>query len=340
MSAHSVSTQMKSGAFVALAAASAVSLSAPASASEAKLTAITSLQSTNPLTKSFVANFVKPVNAKAKGVVAVRLVGGPEVVPPNNGGEAISKGQFDILHGPTSYYIGAFPEGYAMLASNIPVEQLHGNGGYAMLDGLFQKKMNAKLVAWGESETGYNTYLTVVPKMRADGVPDLSGLKMRATGTYRPLFEALGAVTINMKESEIYTGLQRGLVQGFGWPETGVPALGLHKLVKVRVTPPFYRANTVVTMNLPKWQSLTQEQKSAIETLSREYEKTALAFMKKEVEADDRTIRQADVKDLALQGAAAQKYLAIAFDSVWAEYGKLAKGGDTGALKAVLYRVD
>ncbi len=273
-------------------------------------------------------------------MVAVRLVGGPEVVRPNNGGEAVGKGQFDILHGPTSYYIGAFPEGYAMLASNIPVSELHRNGGFAMLDGLYQKKMNTKLIAWGESETGYNTYLTVVPKMRADGVPDLSGLKMRATGTYKPLFEALGSVTINMKESEIYTGLQRGLVQGFGWPETGVPALGLHKLVKVRVTPPYYRSNTVVTMNLCKWNSLTQAQKSAIESLSREYERTALVFMKKEVEADDRTIRQSGVKDIALQGAAAQKYLSVAYDAIWAEYRKLARDGDIGALRAHLYRAE
>src|SRR5690606_13005030 len=118
----------------------------------------------------------------------------------------------------------------AMLASNVPVAEIRKNGGWDLLNEVFNKKSGMQLIAWAEGGTKYNMYLTVKPKFDKDGVPDLSGIKMRATGTYRPLFKALGASTINMKSSEIYTGLERGVVQGFGWPETGVPALGLHKL--------------------------------------------------------------------------------------------------------------
>ena len=176
--------------------------------------------------------------------------------------------------------------------------------------------------------------------LRADGLPDLTNMKMRASGTYRPLFEALGAVTVNMKESEIYTGLQRGLVQGFGWPVTGVPALGLHKLVKIRVMPAFYKTNTVVVMNLAKWKSLTQEQKQAIESHSRLYEQTSVAFMAKEAAADELAMRQGGVKDLVLEGAAAKKYLKISFDAIWPEYRKLSKGDDGEALLAKLYKAE
>ena len=333
-------TSIKFGAVAALALTSAVATAGSAVAAEARLTAIASLQQTNPLTKSFLANFVKALNEKGKGTVVVRFVGGPEVVPPPNGGDAIAKGQFDILHGPASYYIGTFPEAYAMLASNVAIAELHKNGGFAMLDGLYQKKMNAKLIAWGESDLGYNTYLVAPPKLRADGLPDLTNMKMRASGTYRPLFEALGAVTVNMKESEIYTGLQRGLVQGFGWPVTGVPALGLHKLVKVRVMPAFYKTNTVVVMNLAKWNALTQEQKQAIESHSRLYEQISVAFMAKEAAADEVSLRQGGVKDLVLEGAAGQKYLKTAFEALWIEYKKLSKGDDGEALRAKLYRVE
>ena len=45
--------------------------------------------------------------------------------------------------------------------------------------------------AWGESMTSYNTYANMIAKDEADGVPDLTGVKMRATGTYCPLFRAL-----------------------------------------------------------------------------------------------------------------------------------------------------
>ena len=34
------------------------------------------------------------------------------------------------------------------------------------------KKAGAVLLAWGENMTSYNTYLNMMPKMGADGVPD------------------------------------------------------------------------------------------------------------------------------------------------------------------------
>jgi len=319
----------------ALAVGAAVS--APASA-EVTLTAITSLIQANPLSKSFLANFVPAVNDQCKGQVQVKYLGGPEVSPPNNAYQAVQRGQYDILHGPTSYYIGSFPEGYGMLATNVRLPELHKNGGYEMLDQRYQAKVGAKLVAWGEKETGYYTYLLAEPKMRPDGVPDLTGQKMRATGTYRPLFTALGASTVNMTESEIYTALQRGIVTGFGWPVTGVPALGLHKIVKYAIKPDFYQTNTTVTMNKGKWESLTAAQRDCLSKVSRTYEGVSNDFMNKEREVDEKAMREAGVNFIELKGDAAKKYLQIANDAIWKEFEERSK--DAAPLKAKLYRAE
>jgi TRAP-type mannitol/chloroaromatic compound transport system substrate-binding protein len=329
---------MKTGSFVSIGATSAAALlvAGSAFAAEVTVTAITSLVQQNPLSKSFVANFVGPVNAACKGQFQVKYLGGPENSPPRNAYKAVQRGQFDVLHGPTSYYIGAFPEAYGMLASNVPVSELHKNGGYAMLDKLYQTKVGAKLVAWGEKETGYYTYLMKKPKVGSDGLPDLSGMKMRASGTYRPLFQKLGASTVNMKESEIYTGLQRGVVQGFGWPVTGVPALGLHKIAKYFVTPSFYKTNTTVTMNLAKWNSLSKAQKDCIDKVARPYENTSVVFMEKERIADEKSMRSGGMQPFELKGDAAKKYLTVAYDAIWAEFEKRSK--DSSGLKAKLYR--
>ena len=220
---------------------------------QTKISAISSLQQTNTLVKSFLANFLDVINKRGKGIVQINYVGAQDVVPPRKAAKAIKRGQFDLLHSPTSYYLGMVPEGYGLLAANQSPQTLRKNGGWEILEEIYAKKAGAWLIAWGESGTQYNTYLMARPKFDKDGVPDLTGTKMRATGTYRPLFKALGASTINMKSSEIYTGLQRGVVKGFGWPDVAVVPLGIHKLVKFRVTPAFYHTNTVVTMNLAKW---------------------------------------------------------------------------------------
>lgn len=318
-------------------AASIAALSSTGTAvgAEVTLKAVTGLVKNNPLTESFVANFVTPVNKMCTGLVKINYIGGPEVVPPRNSARAIQHDEFDMLHAPTSYYIGSMPEGYGMLASNTPMAELHKNGGFDLLDQAYQKRVNAKLIAWGENGVGYYTYLRNAPKFDKDGVLDLHGLKMRATGTYRPLFNALGASVVNMRETEIYTALQRGVVDGFGWPTTGVPELGLDKLIKYVVHPQFYRTNTVVTVNLQKWKSLSKAQQDCLTKVGRQYEETWKPFIAKFETADAEAMAKSGVKTVTLKGDAAKKYLKIAYDAIWAEFQK--RVPDSKDLRGKLY---
>lgn len=305
---------------IAIAAAVATTMAAPAAtavAAEVTLTAVTGLQRSNPLAKSFLDNYMAEVNKRGKGVVQIRYLGGQDVVPPRKAAAALKRGQFDMLHSPTAYYIGTVPEGYGMLASNKLPSQIRKNGGFAALQGVYRQKAGAQLVAWGESQTSYNMYLMDRPKLDANGVPDLSGIKMRATGTYRPLFRALGASTINMKSSEIYTGIQRGVVSGFGWPDVGIVSLGLHKLVKYRVDPSFYQTNTVVTMNAAKWDGLSDAAKKILNDVAEEYERTSVQYMERERQKDDAELKKQGVVILQLEGDAAKKYLATAYSEIW-----------------------
>ncbi len=291
-------------------------------AAEVTLKAISGLQQSNTLTKSFLQNFVPAVNAQGKGKVQVNYIGGQDVVPPRKAAKAVKRGQFDMLHAPISYYLGMVPEGYAMLAANQSTKTLRKNGGWEILQEVLAKKAGARLIAWGESGTQYNMYLMFKPRVDKYGVPNLTGVKMRATGTYRPLFKALGASTINMKSSEIYTGIQRGTVAGFGWPDVALVPLGLHKIVKYRVTPAFYHTNTVVIMNLAKWSGLPKASKDIISKIALEYEATSLEYMEKQRKSEEKILHDAGVKDFPLTGKAASRYLNIAHGEIWKQLKK------------------
>ena len=56
--------------------------------------------------------------------------------------------------------------------------------------------------------------------------PDLTGLKIRITPVYRDFFQALGATVVQTAPGEVYTALERGVVDGYGWPITGIFDLG------------------------------------------------------------------------------------------------------------------
>ena len=288
-------------------------------AQEKTLNAVTGLQQTNILAKSYLEKFVAPLNASAKGVIQIKYAGGQEVVPPRKAAAALKRGQFDMLSSPTAYYIGTVPEGYALLASNQGPRVLRNNGGWELLQKIYAEKAGAHLLSWGANMTSYHMYLWKEPKLDKDGVPDLTGYKMRASGTYRPLFRALGATTINIKSSEVITAVQRGTVDGFGFTDVSLPAIGLHKVTKYRVQPNFYQTNTVETINLATWKSLTQKQKDALNRMAIEFEYSSVPYIEAERLKEEVEIKKAGVKDVVLKDSAAAKYLEIAHGEIWKE---------------------
>ena len=61
---------------------------------------------------------------------------------------------------------------------------------------------------------------------------------------------------------EVYTALERGVVDGYGWPITGIFDLGWQEKTKYRVDPGFYTAEVSVLVNKTTWDKLTEAQKS------------------------------------------------------------------------------
>lgn len=321
---------------IAAAAVGTLGVSTSAVAMEKTLNSVTSLQQTNVLAKSYLEKFVKVLNQSGKGVLQIKYLGGQEIVPPRKAAAALKRGQFDMLSSPTAYYIGTVPEGYGLLASNQGPRVLRSNGGWELLQKIYAEKAGAHLLSWGSNMTSYHMYLATKPKMSADGLPDLNGMKMRATGTYRPLFRALGATTINIKSSEVITAVQRGTVDGFGFTDVSLPAIGLHTITKYRVQPNFYQTNTVETINLASWKALSQAQKDLLNRMAIEFEVTSVQFVEAERLREEKIIKEVGVKDIVLKGAAKAKYLEIAHGEIWKELKKRSRYHDQ--LKPLLYK--
>jgi TRAP-type C4-dicarboxylate transport system substrate-binding protein len=243
---------------VAGAAVGAV-LAASASADEVTLKAGSFL----PLTVNFgepFKKFVDHVNAESKGVVQIRVVGGPEAVPPFQLGNAIKSGVLDIAVVPPAYYKGLMPEGDADILTKQSFVEQRKNGAWALINKLHEEKVNAYyLAAYGD---GVQFYIYLRKPIK--NISELKGLKLRSSPNYQAFFTALGATTVVTPPGEVYTALERGVIDGYGWPLWGIQDQGWDKYTKMRVEPGFYNVTCNILVNLNKWKSLTDAQRAAL----------------------------------------------------------------------------
>ena len=93
---------------------------------------------------------------------------------------------------------------------------------------------------------------------------DFTGLKIRVTPVYKDIVEALGGTTVTTAPGEVYTALERGVVDGYGWPITGIFDLGWEKVTKFRMEPAFYSVEVGVLVNLDAWKSLNDAQRKVL----------------------------------------------------------------------------
>ena len=324
---------LKAGALITLAAV----IAAPVAA-ETTLKASSALSTSREQTQSYINYFLNVLNDEGKGIVQTKYIGGPEVTPPRKQAAALKRGSFDITMSPASYYIGIVPEGYAILVTNMDAKGLRASGGFALLDAAHQKKGNAKLIAWGESNGAFNTYLAKKPAMMSDGQVSLKGFKMRSTATYRPLFEFLGATPVGMKSSEIYTGLQRGVIQGFGSPSSGLVRIGVKGMVKFRVDPSYYRLNNFTIMNLDVWKALPREGKALVQKTALSYEAASDKDYLGQAAKDEMEMKSSGMSIITLKGTAAKDYVNAANAAVWKKFGTLVGAETAAKYKAVFVK--
>ena len=207
--------------------------------------------------------FVDHVNETGKGVLQIRIVGGPEAVPADGQAQAVKSGVLDIASIPPTYYKSAMVEGDAQILSDMSVAEQRKSGAYAMLNQIAVERMNSLyLTTYG---MGVPFHLYVSKEMPLSKPEDLKGLRFRGQPNYNAIFKNYGIAGVNIAAPEVYTALERGVVQGYGWPLWGINDFGWDKLTKMRIDPGFYNVVVNILMNKTKHDSLTAVQRKVID---------------------------------------------------------------------------
>jgi TRAP-type C4-dicarboxylate transport system substrate-binding protein len=283
---------------------------------EQTLTLVSSWNARQNFTAHFL-NYVDAVNAAGKGTVQIKFLGGPAVIPQRQLLYALRRGIIDMAFGGMTYYRGVIPEGDAIFASTITPMEARTNGGLEALQPYWQKRINAHLIGWMQSGIGPNFYLSEPPKFAADGLLDLSGLKIRTSPTNVELVNSRGARAVQIAVKEIYTAFQRGAVDGLAWPTIGFPDLGIQDFVHYRIDPDVLQLAITLQINLDRWQELSPAAQAILTEQAILYEQQSRADL---FAIRDREVAELDAagfKAIKMAPAVAANWRREAHQVVW-----------------------
>ncbi len=236
-----------------------------------KLKLATSWPAHFPIMGTAVEEFVNRVHQASSGSIEIKLYPKNTLIPALAVFDAASSGEIDIFHSGPYYWKGknsAFSlfsgMPFGMTAQEIN-SWMHYGGGYEL---------------WREMYARYNLYpfLGGNTNIQMGGwfrkeincLDDLQGLKMRVPGLGGEVFSTMGVNPILLPAGEIYTALERGIIDATEWVG---PALDLN-MGFYKVAPYYYSgwhepgSILELTFNHQSWQKLPPEHQAIIEMAS------------------------------------------------------------------------
>lgn len=174
------------------------------------------------------------------------------------------------------------------------------------LDASFQESAGLKVLGFGE--IGFRH---ISNNVRPVTVPaDLNGLKLRVPGSKTRImaFEKLGAAPITMAIGEVYLALQQGVVDGQENPLSNIRQWSWFEVQKYISLSYHVYTPVTLTMNLRRYESLTDAQKTAVENAAR----TAVASSR-QYGADNDNKLLGEIKELSKGKVAFNEIDAAAF---------------------------
>jgi len=153
------------------------------------------------------------VNAEGKGTLQINFIGGPKAIPAFEVGNAVKTGVVDMALTTGAFYTNLMPEADALKLAQLPIAEQRKNGAFEYINQIWNQKANMYYLARMVEHQPFHLYLN-----KEITKPDLTGLKIRITPVYRDFFQALNGNVVTTPPGEVYTALERGVVDGYGWP--------------------------------------------------------------------------------------------------------------------------
>lgn len=212
--------------------------------------------------------FAEMVNKMSGGRMHIRVYGGGELVPALETFDTVRNGGAEMGNGAAYYWAGKIPA--AQFFATVPF-------------GMNAQQVNTWITSGGGQELWEECYhhFNLVPMMAGNTgvqmggwfnreintIEDLKGLKMRIPGLAGKVLEKAGGSPVLLAGGEIYTGLERGVLDATEWlgPFHDYN-MGFHEIAKYYYSPGWHEPGTVLELiiNKEKFESLPEDLQAII----------------------------------------------------------------------------
>jgi TRAP-type C4-dicarboxylate transport system substrate-binding protein len=266
---------------------------------------------------SDVPTFIKMVEERSKGRLKIQWMGGPEVIKTFDQADALRKGIIDVLlYHPRAYFKPLMPSAIAGSLSPYPAWEERKVGLFDLWHKIFREEVNAEYLGRMHSKVNFRIYTNA----KIEKIEDFKGKRFRTMPLYIPFFKALGISAVTMPPPEVYTAMERGVVDGFMWPELGIVALGWNEVTKYAIDPPVpFQIEPATVVNLDKFNSLPKDLQALLKDTFKDLEYIASDNLLKKIDAEWRIAQKSGMRRIELPSADAKKYQTIAIEETWKE---------------------
>jgi TRAP-type C4-dicarboxylate transport system substrate-binding protein len=263
------------------------------------------------------------VSKKYPGELKIQFVGGPEAVKTMDQVQACQRGMVDMVFTTNAYYVSLLPEVDALKLSVFTPAEERAKGAWAYTNQLHEKIGLYYLARLGLG-TQFHLYLEKPIK-----TADLKGFNIRVSPMYLQVIKGLGGNPVAIPPTEVYSALERNVVDGYCWPSVGIRDWGWDKQTKYVVDPGFYQVPNPLLMNLSARNKLPKKLQNLLTEAAAEAEKKVVALFDDLAKQERPILLKEGIQVITLPPAESERFLKVAYDEGWKDI--LGKSPQTGA---------
>lgn len=217
----------------------------------------------------FLNQYAKWVAEDSNGRIQISIMPADSVVKYTETLDAVGA---NIIQGDVtdpSYFAGKDPA-FSLIGNMVGAwsdpsqlfDMMANGGGFEIFDKLLNQ-YNVKLLA--VACTGVEAFVSKVP---IRSVADFKGVKLRAPqGMVNNVFTAIGATPVNLPGSEVYTSLEKGVIDASDYTVFATnQAQGMNDIARFPIYPGFHSMPTMqMTLNLDVWNSLPDDLRKIVQ---------------------------------------------------------------------------
>ncbi len=313
---------------LAAAACAVIAVPAAAQAQNREIRVLSGFDTNFVFTREIAKPFMENVTRASNGQITFRF-NGPETVPVFEQLQPTSAGAFELLFTHPAYHSGTTTVGLATDAVDADPVKRRDSGVWAFVDAHYGKS-GLKLIAM--APTGSKGFQFVL-KRPISGEPSLGGMKIRGTVSYHPMIKAMGGAPVVMGGGDVYSALERGVIDGAAWGLTGVADFKWNEVAKFVARPVFGQVSLLIMMNKRAFDALPAAQQQILLDEGRKLELASVARFDVLAAEELKLLKDKGMQETQFPAADAARLEKLWNDGVWEV--ATARNEDAKALRAL-----